>query len=207
MRRMPRISVVVPIYDVESYLATCLQSLARQTMRDLEVIMVDDGSTDGSRALAERFACQDRRFHLVGLKLPTVLRAQADEVLELVSRLADGDREPGVAKSARRTARGVRRPLRGGGGDRAVVDRRRQDAPGGGVRQDPGARAADRPPGAAPLPAQRAAALAVAHRAGARAQRLGLADPAERADLLDLADRRSLLAPLPDPVLELGERG
>jgi CDP-glycerol glycerophosphotransferase len=62
---MPRISVVVPIYDVESYLATCLQSLARQTERDLEVIMVDDGSTDGSRALAERFACQDRRFHLV----------------------------------------------------------------------------------------------------------------------------------------------
>jgi CDP-glycerol glycerophosphotransferase len=65
MRRMPRISVVVPIYDVESYLATCLQSLARQTERDLEVIMVDDGSTDGSRALAERFACQDRRFHLL----------------------------------------------------------------------------------------------------------------------------------------------
>jgi len=97
MRRMPRVSVVVSIYDVESYLATCLQSLARQTMRDLEVIMVDDGSTDGSRALAERFACQDRRFHLVGLKLPTVLRAQADEVWELVSRLADGDRDPGVA--------------------------------------------------------------------------------------------------------------
>src|SRR5215217_4698126 len=65
MRRMPRISVVVPIYDVESYLATCLQSLARQTVRDLEVIMVDDGSTDGSRALAERFACHDRRFHLL----------------------------------------------------------------------------------------------------------------------------------------------
>jgi hypothetical protein len=62
---MPRISVVVPIFDVESYLATCLQSLARQTVRDLEVIMVDDGSTDGSRALGERFAYHDRRFHLV----------------------------------------------------------------------------------------------------------------------------------------------
>lgn len=62
---MPRISVVVPVYQVESYLATCLQSLARQTERDLEVIMVDDGSTDGSRALAERFAAHDRRFRLV----------------------------------------------------------------------------------------------------------------------------------------------
>jgi CDP-glycerol glycerophosphotransferase len=62
---MPRISVVVPVYDVESYLATCLQSLARQTEGDLEVIMVDDGSTDGSRALAERFTAHDRRFKLV----------------------------------------------------------------------------------------------------------------------------------------------
>jgi CDP-glycerol glycerophosphotransferase len=62
---MPRISVVVPVYDVESYLATCLQSLARQAERDLEVIMVDDGSTDGSRAVAERFAAHDRRFRLV----------------------------------------------------------------------------------------------------------------------------------------------
>jgi CDP-glycerol glycerophosphotransferase len=62
---MARISVVVPVYQVESYLATCLQSLARQTERDLEVIMVDDGSTDGSRALAERFAAHDRRFRLV----------------------------------------------------------------------------------------------------------------------------------------------
>ena len=62
---MPRISVVVPVYQVESYLATCLQSLARQTERDLEVVMVDDGSTDGSRALAERFAEHDRRFRLV----------------------------------------------------------------------------------------------------------------------------------------------
>jgi CDP-glycerol glycerophosphotransferase len=66
MPRMPRISVVVPIYEVESYVATCLQSLARQTERDLEVIMVDDGSTDASRALAERFALHDRRFRLIG---------------------------------------------------------------------------------------------------------------------------------------------
>src|SRR5918999_834602 len=65
MRGVPRISVVVPIFDVESYLATCLQSIARQTERDLEVIMVDDGSTDGSRALAARFAAHDRRFRLV----------------------------------------------------------------------------------------------------------------------------------------------
>ena len=62
---MPRISVVVPIYDVEAYLAECLRSLAAQTVRDLEVVMVDDGSTDGSRAIAERFAERDPRFRVI----------------------------------------------------------------------------------------------------------------------------------------------
>jgi CDP-glycerol glycerophosphotransferase len=62
---MPRISVVVPIYDVEMYLPECLRSLAAQTARDLEVVMVDDGSTDGSAAIAERFAARDRRFRLI----------------------------------------------------------------------------------------------------------------------------------------------
>ncbi len=62
---MPRISVVVPVYNVEPYLATCLDSLARQTFSDLEVVMVDDGSTDRSRAIAEEFAARDDRFRLL----------------------------------------------------------------------------------------------------------------------------------------------
>ena len=45
---MPRVSVVVPIYNVERYLVECLESLAQQTLSDLEVVMVDDGSTDSS---------------------------------------------------------------------------------------------------------------------------------------------------------------
>src|SRR4051794_35784510 len=62
---MPRVSVVVPIYNVEAYLRECLESLAAQTFEDLEVIMVDDGSTDGSAAIAEAFAARDARFVLV----------------------------------------------------------------------------------------------------------------------------------------------
>ncbi|WP_327087604.1 bifunctional glycosyltransferase family 2 protein/CDP-glycerol:glycerophosphate glycerophosphotransferase [Nonomuraea sp. NBC_01738] len=58
-------SVVVPIYDVETYLGACLESLAAQTLRDLEVVMVDDGSPDGSVDIAARFAERDRRFRLV----------------------------------------------------------------------------------------------------------------------------------------------
>ncbi|WP_335939080.1 bifunctional glycosyltransferase/CDP-glycerol:glycerophosphate glycerophosphotransferase [Streptomyces sp. PTD5-9] len=61
----PRLSVVVPVHDVELHLTDCLKSLAEQTMGDLEVVMVDDGSTDGSAALATGFAARDRRFRLV----------------------------------------------------------------------------------------------------------------------------------------------
>jgi CDP-glycerol glycerophosphotransferase len=60
-----RISVVVPMYNVAPYLQTCLESLAQQTMADLEVVMVDDGSTDESAAIAERYVERDPRFKLV----------------------------------------------------------------------------------------------------------------------------------------------
>ena len=62
---VPLISVVVPIYDVEDYLEECLESLARQTVGDFEAVLVDDGSTDSSAAIAERFAASDDRFRLL----------------------------------------------------------------------------------------------------------------------------------------------
>ena len=61
----PLVTVVVPVYNVEDYLAACLESIQFQTLEDLEVVMVDDGSTDGSRAIAERFAAGDPRFKLI----------------------------------------------------------------------------------------------------------------------------------------------
>ncbi|MGW6916402.1 glycosyltransferase family 2 protein [Kitasatospora sp. NPDC054939] len=61
----PRLSVVVPVYNVESYLVECLDSIAAQTFEDFECVMVDDGSTDGSAALAEAYAAKDSRFRLV----------------------------------------------------------------------------------------------------------------------------------------------
>ncbi|GLW96241.1 CDP-glycerol glycerophosphotransferase family protein [Microtetraspora sp. NBRC 16547] len=62
---MPRVSVIIPIYDVEQYLAACLESVAAQTWHDLEAVMVDDGSTDGGLGVARRFAERDPRFRLV----------------------------------------------------------------------------------------------------------------------------------------------
>lgn len=52
----PNLSVVVPIYNVSDYLIPCLESLTAQTLTDLEVVLVDDGSSDGSGDMADRFA-------------------------------------------------------------------------------------------------------------------------------------------------------
>ncbi len=60
-----RVSVVVPVYNVAPYLEACLESLAQQTLTDLEVVMVEDGSTDESATIAERFVARDERFRLV----------------------------------------------------------------------------------------------------------------------------------------------
>jgi CDP-glycerol glycerophosphotransferase len=62
---VPRISVVVPIYDVEAYLADCLRALAAQTAGDLEFVLVDDGSTDKSPDIAAEFAASDPRFRVI----------------------------------------------------------------------------------------------------------------------------------------------
>ncbi|MFF5449407.1 CDP-glycerol glycerophosphotransferase family protein [Streptomyces sp. NPDC012888] len=61
----PRLSIVVPVYNVELYLDECLDSLAAQTFSDFEVVMVDDGSTDSSAVIAKAFAAKDKRFRLV----------------------------------------------------------------------------------------------------------------------------------------------
>lgn len=61
----PRISVVVPVYNVEPYLAQCVESILGQTMGDIEVIAVDDGSTDGGGGLLDEYAAKDARVTVV----------------------------------------------------------------------------------------------------------------------------------------------
>ncbi|MEV5679752.1 CDP-glycerol glycerophosphotransferase family protein [Streptomyces sp. NPDC052179] len=61
----PLLSVVVPVHNVEDYLGACLRSLAGQTSDAIEVVLVDDGSTDGSGRIAEEFAARDSRFRCV----------------------------------------------------------------------------------------------------------------------------------------------
>lgn len=53
---MPKVSVVVPIYNVEEYVGKCVESLINQTLQEIEIILVDDGSTDNSGNIAKEFA-------------------------------------------------------------------------------------------------------------------------------------------------------
>jgi len=58
----PQVSVIVPFYNAAGFLRQCTDSLARQTMGDIEILLVDDGSTDQSRTIAEGIAAEDRRI-------------------------------------------------------------------------------------------------------------------------------------------------
>lgn len=63
--REPRLSVVVPVYDMEEFLASCLDSLLAQTFQDFEAVVVIDGATDGSQAIAEEYAERDGRVRVI----------------------------------------------------------------------------------------------------------------------------------------------
>lgn len=60
----PKISVIVPVYNVEKYLRKCLDSICGQTYRNLEILCVNDGSTDGSAAILEEYAARDSRIQI-----------------------------------------------------------------------------------------------------------------------------------------------
>lgn len=62
---MRRISVIVPVYKVEGYLRRCVQSILDQTFKELEVILVDDGSPDGCGAICDDFAARDSRVKVI----------------------------------------------------------------------------------------------------------------------------------------------
>jgi CDP-glycerol glycerophosphotransferase len=62
---VPRLSVIIPVYNVERYVGACLDSLLAQQVEDFEAIVVDDGSPDGSLAIAEAYAERDPRIRII----------------------------------------------------------------------------------------------------------------------------------------------
>ena len=62
---LPSISILIPVYNAASYLDECLLSIQQQTFADFEVLIIDDYSTDGSQAIANKYKSTDYRFHVI----------------------------------------------------------------------------------------------------------------------------------------------
>ena len=65
---MPKVTVIVPVYNVEQYLRRCIDSILAQTFGDLELILVDDGSADSSGVICDAYAEKDSRVKVIHQK-------------------------------------------------------------------------------------------------------------------------------------------
>ena len=65
MAQQPRVSIIVPVYNTGDYLEECLDSLVSQTLSDIEIICIDDGSSDASPAILDSYASRDPRFRVI----------------------------------------------------------------------------------------------------------------------------------------------
>lgn len=91
----PRVSVLLPVWNAAPFLMPCLESIARQTERDFECVLIDDGSSDGSLEQARRFAADDPRFRVFaepheGL-VPSLLKGAEQCRAPLVARMDADD--------------------------------------------------------------------------------------------------------------------
>ncbi len=62
---MTKVSIIVPVYNIETYLRHCIDSLIVQTLKEIEIILVDDGSTDSGGAICDEYADRDKRIKVV----------------------------------------------------------------------------------------------------------------------------------------------
>ena len=62
---MPKVSIIVPVYNTEKYLAQCLDSIINQSLKDIEILCVDDGSTDSSPEILKEYAKKDSRIRII----------------------------------------------------------------------------------------------------------------------------------------------
>ena len=77
----PLISVIIPIYNVESYLKECLDSVLYQTLQNIEIICINDGSTDNSKNILESYANYDKRIKLINKQNEGVAKARNEALL------------------------------------------------------------------------------------------------------------------------------
>lgn len=66
--KTPKLSILVPVYNVASYLPLCLESIKNQSLKDFECLLINDGSTDNSLKILKDFAKTDKRFKVIDKK-------------------------------------------------------------------------------------------------------------------------------------------
>lgn len=64
----PKVSIIIPVYNVEQYVSECLESVVNQTLREIEIICIHDKSTDGSLEILNKYAAKDKRIHIINNK-------------------------------------------------------------------------------------------------------------------------------------------
>ena len=62
---MVKVSIIIPVYNVERYLEECMESVLGQTLKEIEIICVNDGSSDGSPGILKEYARRDKRVILI----------------------------------------------------------------------------------------------------------------------------------------------
>lgn len=106
----PKVSVVIPVYNVEKYLRQCMDSVVNQTLKEIEIIAVDDGSTDSSGAILDAYAAADARVKVIhkanggyGIGMNTGFDAATGEYLGIVE--SDDYAEPEMFETLYRCAK------------------------------------------------------------------------------------------------------
>ena len=87
MRKSPRVSVLMPAYNVEKYIGEAIESVLNQTLDDFEFIIVNDGSTDNTAKIVEQYAAQDKRIRFINHKKNRGIVETRNELLDC----ADGE--------------------------------------------------------------------------------------------------------------------
>lgn len=65
---IPKVSVIIPVYNSENYIAKCINSLVKQTLKEIEIIIINDGSTDNSAEICNKYALTDSRIKIINKK-------------------------------------------------------------------------------------------------------------------------------------------
>lgn len=63
-----KLSVIVPMYNSEKYISRCIESIINQDMEDMEIILIDDGSTDNTKNIVQKYACKYENIRLISKK-------------------------------------------------------------------------------------------------------------------------------------------